>query len=990
MNSYGRCPCIVVAMGVLGAVAGAAELAFEVSDAGLVQALRLDGQPLTGTVTLLVPRKDWQGNHGTLREARPMRRNGDLATGPLRIEGNLSGGEDAALAYTCTLQRHAGGLRIDYEITAARDIEVAGVVAQVLLDIAPLQGREWALLDGQNVRRSPFPTELPEPYTFFSDSGFERLAWPAAGDTMLALVPDWQSVQRVTLQDDRRFGVASYEIQVYASGPRMLAPGKSVKLGFSLLPMAVAELQARQARAAEHTAALRASLTGNATATIRALTATTEPVPAFGRFEVAVELEARYDNPFDPAQVALIGHFVTPSGKEETVSGFYAWDFERALRNGVERLTPTGQGGWRVRYCPREPGQYRYRLTLNSAGVTATSPEAVFACTPSAHPGFVRVSQRSPLYFETDNGEPYFAIGENVCWPGPGGTFDYDRYWQRLAENGANYARVWIGPFDCFTLERPTRGEDDVAGLGRMDLAAAWRIDAMLDLAEQHGIRVMFCIDSFNSLRISQPYPAWSNNPYNAAHGGPLEAPEQFFTDATARTLYKNRLRYIVARWGHQPAVLSWEFWNEVDISEKYVSAEVTAWHREMGRALRSIDPYAHLITTSWAGVQGDPAVDGLPEMDYIQSHQYGAHDPASFMARTCLEKAARFGKPHYFGEFGTGTEAQGTGEDKTGIHLHDGLWSGLMSQAAGTGMLWWWDSYVEPKNLYHLFRPLAEFARGLPLTATRFQPFEAVQVRYAGTPPVPRLEDLGLLPENGSWSPASFNEPNRFVLDPDGSLANRERLSRVLHGKRNHPTLHNPPTFEVDYSRDGEFVVTVEGVSGHGGANLRIAVDGQQVLAKEFPDEDEGTATLNQYNGRYAVPIPAGRHTIQVANEGNDWLYVSYTLPGYRRRTDPGLQVYGLANGSTTPGQVAAILWLKNERHTWYLHNLGVEPGTIPPTLVTLGGIPDGSYAVEWWDTGTGKPGERQPVQATGGTLTLPAPPISTDVAAKLWRQAD
>ncbi len=978
----------MVAMTLLaGGLLAGGEVTVDLAESGHVEAVKVGGRAAAGAVNLLVPKKGWQGYHGTLREGRITERTGEPAAGAGSLRGVMPAGGETLLAYTCTLQRQAEGLRIEYEVTPAQDLEAAAVVAQVMLHLEALKGREWTLIDGETVRTGTFPVEPAEPYTFLSESGFGMLAWPAGEGVLLAVKPDWATVVRVGVQDDRRFGMTSYEIQLYAATRPQLGRGQPVRLGFTLEVVDAARLTAALAEARARQAALRETLTGTAPAAIRGVTAATESVPAYGGFEATIDLQARYDNPFDPAQVALDGHVVTPAGQEETVPGFYAWDYERSRLGGAERLRPTGHGGWRLRYCPREPGRYRYWVTLRNEGKEVKSATAGFTCTASAHPGFVRIAKANPLYFETDRGEPYFAIGENVCWPGRAATYDYDRYWTRLAENGANYARIWVGPFDCFTLERAVRGPDDAAGLGRVDLAAAWRLDYVLGEAERQGIRVMFCIDSFNSLRIKQPYPAWEHCPYNAARGGPLSAPEQFFTDAKAKALFKNRLRYIVARWGHLPAVLSWEFWNEVNIIEKYVSPEVAAWHQEMARYLRSIDPQAHLITTSWAGVDGDPAVDGLPEMDYIQSHQYGARDPAAYMARICREKVARYGKAHYFGEFGTGTEGQGTGEDRTGIHLHDGLWSGLMSQAAGTGMLWWWDNYVDPNDLYRHFRPVAEFVRGLPLSTTRFQPLQQVEVAYAGTPPPARLEDLDLSPDTGSWSEAPYNRPNRFVVHADGMVENREALCKVLHGVRNHPTLHNPATFELDYARDGEFVVNVSGVSGYGGANLRIFVDERQVLAKEFPDEDKVTNTLTQFDGRYAVPVPAGRHTVRVANEGNDWVYVSYALPGYRRRTDPGLQVYGLANGSTTPGQVAAILWLKNERHTWYLHNRGVDAGTIPPVLVVLTGLPDGAYAVEWWDTATGKPGERVAVTAAGGKLALTAPAISADVAAKVWR---
>ena len=40
-----------------------------------------------------------------------------------------------------------------------------------------------------------------------------------------------------------------------------------------------------------------------------------------------------------------------------------------------------------------------------------------------------------------------------------------------------------------------------------------------------------------------------------------------------------------------------------------------------------------------------------------------------------------------------------------------------------------------------------------------------------------------------------------------DGVVEGAERLAKVLHGVRNHPTLHNPATFHVDYAQPGRFI---------------------------------------------------------------------------------------------------------------------------------------------------------------------------------------
>jgi hypothetical protein len=219
-----------------------------------------------------------------------------------------------------------------------------------------------------------------------------------------------------------------------------------------------------------------------------------------------------------------------------------------------------------------------------------------------------------------------------------------------------------------------------------------------------------------------------------------------------------------------------------------------------------------------------------------------------------------------------------------------------------------------------------------------------------------------------------------------DGRVDNINRLTKLLHGTRNHPDLHNPATFRVNYPKDSEFVVVVTGVSGHGGANLKILVDGIQVLAKDFADRDEDdTRTITTYNGKYSVSVTRGPHEITVVNDGNDWLYVGYRLPDYWFRTNPGLKVYGLCTDLPEPGQVAGFLWIKSERYTWYNHNQGEEFSPVVPARLTLADMPEGKYRVEWWDTYTGQMTPGPTLTSTHGQLTLLLPEITKDIACKL-----
>jgi len=99
---------------------------------------------------------------------------------------------------------------------------------------------------------------------------------------------------------------------------------------------------------------------------------------------------------------------------------------------------------------------------------------------------------------------------------------------------------------------------------------------------------------------------------------------DEFFTKEEARDLYRKRLRYIVGRWTAFTSVLAWEFFNEIDNEYAYLKHDdVIAWHRDLGRYLRSIDPYAHLISSSFTGGSERPDLFALPEMDFAQYHSY-------------------------------------------------------------------------------------------------------------------------------------------------------------------------------------------------------------------------------------------------------------------------------------------------------------------------------------------------------------------------------
>ena len=124
-----------------------------------------------------------------------------------------------------------------------------------------------------------------------------------------------------------------------------------------------------------------------------------------------------------------------------------------------------------------------------------------------------------------------------------------------------------------------------------------------------------------------------------------------------------------------------------------------------------------------------------MPENDFAQMHNYYgwhrpedeelAHDMAG-LALKWMEPVRHFDKPFLFAEFGIIREKPDFRKlcdaDTHGVHLHNGLWAPLAFGAAGTGALWWWGQYVDPKDLYFQFLPVAKFAADIPWTTAGFE----------------------------------------------------------------------------------------------------------------------------------------------------------------------------------------------------------------------------------------------------------------------------
>jgi hypothetical protein len=453
---------------------------------------------------------------------------------------------------------------------------------------------------------------------------------------------------------------------------------------------------------------------------IRSVTVTPAVVPAFGRVELTVQASATFENPFDAGDVSVDARIVAPSGKASDVPGFFYRAYRRELREGNEILTPSGAPSWRIRFCPSEPGVHRLAVRLHDRTGTAVARDREFRVRPSSSPGMVRVSGRDSRYFELDNGKPYYPIGANVRGSGARGTFDFDDWMTAYGRAGANCARLSLTSAP-FVLQRPG-GAAGGLGPGLIDLESAWRLDHVLRSADASGLSVLLTVDSYESLAATGvPGGQWDCSLYNAANGGPLATPEEFWTSTVARGQYLNKLRYVVARYGASPRLVAWELWNEIDRTEGYASAPVREWHAQVRKALEKLDPHRHLVSSSFHQPGGDPALNRQPALDFVQAHVYDSRDPARAVIEA-QRALASYRKPLLATAVAADLLRSRAEEDPKGLQVHDPLWASMVSGLAGAAQPLGQDRYVQSHRLYPLFTAASKFAAGIDWPAEKLR----------------------------------------------------------------------------------------------------------------------------------------------------------------------------------------------------------------------------------------------------------------------------
>ncbi|MDD1679161.1 MAG: glycoside hydrolase family 5 protein, partial [Methanomicrobiales archaeon] len=336
--------------------------------------------------------------------------------------------------------------------------------------------------------------------------------------------------------------------------------------------------------------------------------------------------------------------------------------------------------------------------------------------------GFIRANSPDRYFLQYDNNETYIPIGHNVCWLSESGSGQWREFFEKMSNAGENWTRLWMCHFYQGTTLEWTSNYGGWEGAGRLSMSQAWKIDRIIESCEQNDIGMQLVLQHHGQYSTTTD-ENWDDNPYNithAAEGGFLADANQFFTDANAIRLSKNKYRYIVARWGYSPAILAWELFNEVQFTDCWMNssqASVVNWHNTMASYIRGIDPFRHPVTTSSHG-PGFENLWSLPDINIIQVHYYGP-DTINSLKQSAMNLLS-FNKPTFMAEFGAGGMSEAYPDSLPepqrsqiyeGLPLHNGIWSTCLLRS--TANLWWWENYIDLRDLYDVFTPLAIYTAG-------------------------------------------------------------------------------------------------------------------------------------------------------------------------------------------------------------------------------------------------------------------------------------
>ncbi len=704
-----------------------------------------------------------------------------------------------------------------------------------------------------------------------------------------------------------------------------------------------------------------------------------ESVARFDKVEITFNVDANWENPYDPEDIQVDGVFVYPSGKEVTIPAFYTTPMVPTKTYDGKILMSYSPNNydyhpdykrksiWCLRFSGDEVGEYSFYITVKTAdGKTAKSESGKFSCYEDGLKGYAKVSESNPQYIvNSADGSLYYGSGSNIAWVRSGEAFTDNplhlsyNYFIGRAKMQTNITRVWIchgnwlewmpNPNDATTF--------GYLGLGYYNQIMCANFDNILEQCEDAGLRIMLCTDDNNEHDITDDgsYMSWAYNPYNTANGGPATDPTEYWTNSEVREYVKKRLRYIVARWGYSSAIFSINLWNDYWKPSKEGTVEY----------LEDIHNYFDELVGDWR-----PFLFG-------SNFNYEANAVLDYTAQYI--NLTDYTKPYVTQEcYYSNTDFRNV--------VRNTIWTELVQGAAAT-MVWSHDDtdeYDNGKGCWDIFKNILDFTADIPLDKSGKLTYSSVKISNSTlTGNLAKNQTITSVKSYGdvfSWGEKA-TETN-FEIDTTLAGMNLAGFTKTLYGSTSSYTnLRTAPTFKFTMPKGGQFVVGID-EKGWGTNTLRITLDGVVVANTQYGPGDRELIAEDDPRRYTYVDIPAGEHTVTIENVGQDWMSAEeiYFVSNTETAND-------MLDAKSMVGDDVALVYLQNVTYAQLATRLlGNQPADFANVSFTVQGLKeDGKYALYEFNPDTGEYTNIKEVTVSGGKVDISVDKITRDYAIKL-----
>ncbi len=441
----------------------------------------------------------------------------------------------------------------------------------------------------------------------------------------------------------------------------------------------------------------------------------------YEKFELRIDLDAAYSNPFDPDHIDLTVEFTAPSGKKWNIWGFYNSSSWTSL--------------WMARFSPTEKGTWRYVVKVTDSEGTGRSRAGSFTAVDSAHHGFVKIAPNR-RYLSYDDGSTFYGVG---LWYNDSYELFNDG---RITEEGLDNLKKRGANFISFF---PTPLETMGSGLGRYDQNRCGRMDQLFEWCEQRDMLISWNIwfHSYISMAVWGGGNArYRNNPYKL-----VSSADDFFGNEQAWEYQKKLYRYMIARWGYSRALFLWFVVDEINGSEGWTKgghAVAEQWSARMDKYFNEHDPYGRPTTGTQSGGIGQWWPEGYKIFDIAareiyeaqghpmpKSGKLGPNDqsPAQSSYRNYATQIQNlwegFDKPAIIGECGWDHTYYEPGMPGYLAMYHNALWVSLVNGACATPFWWSYSDWLNDSVVTNQMLYFSQFVAKIDFAGKDFVPAE-------------------------------------------------------------------------------------------------------------------------------------------------------------------------------------------------------------------------------------------------------------------------